>query len=283
MDSINTPDAKDARESIQSPVNPEILEIIADCGQFLVVGLLLDLLLFEGTEVVAVIRLAAIAALLVGVLKSHGWLVLLALQFSLFLREPRRPEMLLGFVPPLYGMMSICVIAYAYLGKPLRSRVSKCLTSRVLFALGIEEQTASEASEPNDRDANWIQLVAVQLSIWFAITIVAMLTLLRLPISPSVRSEWLRDAIENDFTVWPGATLLVLTVLLVIVFREAGWRQMSRAQASLYLRSSFVLDHYHDLRMIVLRRLKRAKMQTDASATQKQLVERSVDAPLNPK
>ncbi len=111
------------------------------------------------------------------------------------------------------------------------------------------------------------------------IVLVAMLALLRLPISATARSNWLRNAMENDFTVWPGATLLVLSLLLVIVFMEAGWRQMTGAQASLYMRSSFVLDHYRDLRMIVVRRLKSNAKLVSGRGTRKQLVERVSDVP----
>jgi hypothetical protein len=104
---------------------------------------------------------------------------------------------------------------------------------------------------------------------------VSMLALLRLPISSTVRSEWLRSAIEDDFIVWPGATLLVITLLLVIVFREVGWRQMTTAQARLYSRSSLVLDHYRDLRMIVMRQIKKYKKPARPLVPQKQLVERT--------
>jgi len=242
-------------------------------------GLLLDLLLFEGVEVVGLVRLGVIAAVLVGVLKSHGWLVLLALQVSLFSREPRRTEMMLGLVPWLYGLTSMGLVAYAYLGKPFRNRVSKWIVMQALFALGMEERTASGSSGPQAPSSIWIRFVAIQFLVWMVVTFVAMLALLRLPISATVRSEWLRSAIENDFTVWPGATLLVLTLLLVIVFMEAGWRQMTGAQAKLYMRSSFVIDHYRDLRMIVLRRLKKSKKLASTGVSQKQLVERAVNTP----
>lgn len=279
IDPIGVSSSKDSGEPGQTAVNSEILELIADAGQILVCGLLLDFLLFEGTEVVGIIRLGATAALLVGVLKSQGWLVLLALQASLFMREPRRPEMMLGLIPLLYGLTSICIIAYAYLGKPFRNRFSRWLVMQVLFALGTGERTVSDPSQSKEPSSNWIQLVAVQFAVWLLITLVAMFTLIRSPISAAVRSEWLRNAIENDFTVWPGATLLVLTLLLVIVFMEAGWRQMSRAQARLYLHSSFVLEHYRDLKMIVLRRLKKASIPAIVGSPPKQLVERAADAP----
>jgi hypothetical protein len=253
--------------------------LVADLAQLLVLGLLLDLLLFEGIEVLGLVRMVVIVAVLVGVLKSHGWLVLFALQASLFMREPSRPEMVLGIVPWLYGLTSICLIAYAYLGRPFRNSVSKWLVTEILLAIGIEERTDSESARSRGSVSNWIRFVAIQFLAWMVIVLVAMLALLRLPISATARSNWLRNAMENENTVWPGATLLVLSLLLVIVFMEAGWRQMTGAQASLYLRSSFVLDHYRDLRMIVVRRLKSNAKLVSGSGTRKQLVERVSDVP----
>ena len=259
MEPIGVSDSSGTGSPVRSSASREILALVADFAQLLIMGLLLDLLLFEGVEVVGLLRLGVVAAVLIGVLKSHGWLVLLALQVSLLSREPRRTEMMLGLVPWLYGLTSIGLIAYAYLGKPFRNRLSNWMVIQALFAIGIEERTVLGSSGPQAPGPTWIQFIAIQFLVWIVVTFVAMLALLRLPISGTVRSEWLRRAIENDFTVWPGATLLVLTLLLVIVFMEAGWRQMAGAQAKLYMRSWFVLDHYRDLRMFVIRRLKKIK------------------------
>ncbi|MDX1926726.1 MAG: hypothetical protein SFV81_09420 [Pirellulaceae bacterium] len=259
----------------QSPVRVELLVLAVDLAQLLVVGLVLDWLLFEGLEVLGVIRLGIVALLLVGMLKSQGWLVLFALQVSLLSREPGRPDMSLGLVPWLFSLTSIGIIAYAYLGKPLRSSISKWVVMQALFAFGLDDQSQATRSEAQATSPNWLQYVAVQFVMWMVVIFVSMLALLRLPISSSVRSEWLRSAIENDFIIWPGATLLVLALLMVIVFREVGWRQMTTAQASLYLRSSLVLDHYRDLRMIVLRQIKKNRKQTSTLVPQKQLIERT--------
>ncbi len=264
---------------MQSPVKTEFFEVIADCGQLLGLGLLLDMLLFEGTQVMGLVRMSAIAALLFAVLNSQGWLVLLALQASLFLREPHRPEMMFGFVPGLYSLTSIGIVAYTYLGQSFRNRVSKWLVMQILIATGGAEPIAVQSSQPQNPRLEGLRLAAIQFGVWMTIIVVAMLALMRLPISAGARSEWLRSAIENDFTIWPGATLLVLSLLLVIVFAEAGWRQMTVAQASLYLRSAIVLDHYWDLRMIVLRRLKKKRALVDANTPKKQLLERVVDVP----
>jgi hypothetical protein len=259
----------------QLPVQMELLILAAEIVQLLGVGLVLDWLLFGGVAVVGLIRLGVVSAVLVGMLKSQGWLVLLAVQVSLFSREPGRPEMIIGIVPWLFGLASICIVAYAYLGKPFRTSVSRWMATQLLFAIGLGDPTAATNSMPQTSKSNWVRFVTMQLLMWMVVIFVAMLALSRLPISVAVRSEWLRSAIENDFIVWPGASLLAITLLLVIVFREAAWRQMTGAQARLYLRTSFVLDHYRDLRMIVMRQLKKNKKLANNNIPQKQLVERA--------
>lgn len=263
------------RDETQAPVPVELLVLAADLAQLFMVGIVLDCLLFEGLEVPGFIRLGIVALVLVGMLKSQGWLVLFALQVSLLSREPGRSDMSLGLIPWLFSLTTICIVAYAYLGTTFRNRISKWVVMQALFACGLDDQTQPNTTEAQASSPNWLPFIAVQLVMWMVLIFVSMLALLRLPISSTVRSEWLRSAIENDFIIWPGATLLVITLLLVIVFREVGWRQMTNAQARLYLRSSLVLDHYRDLRMIVMRQIKKNRKQASTLVPHKQLVERT--------
>lgn len=249
----------------------------------MLIGLLLELLLFEGTEVIWLIRLGVIAALLAGVLKSQGWFVLLALQCSLFLREPRRTEMYFGVAPLLFCLTVLAIIAYAYLGRSFRTRLSVWIVEQLRPLLGMKIAPAGTTLIGNQAEVSpawyWMKFIAIQFMSWFMVISLTMVALQRLPLTASMRSEWLRSSIENEFTAWPGATLLVVAGFLVVIFMEAGWRQMTAAQASSYLRGSFMLYHYSELRMIVLRRLKLKRVAaSDASAT-KQLTKRAIDAP----
>lgn len=277
MPTMEDKDSDQAGSSVRSPVSFDLLVLVSDLVQMFVVGLLLDVLLFSGTEVSGLIRLGVVAAVMIAVIKTQGWLVLLVLQASLFFSEPRRPDMVLGLTPWLYSLSSLCLIAYVYLGKSFRKRMSQWLAMQALFGLGVEEQAPQQSSSPQESPSSWIQFVSIQVLLLLGLTFVAMLALLRLPISSTARSEWFRHAIENDFTVWPGATLLVLTLLLIIVFMETSWRQMTTPQAKLYLRSAFFLEHYKDLRMVVVRRLKNKRKLAGNSQSKKLLVERTAD------
>jgi len=253
-----------------------LIETVLDVCQLLVIGLLLQLLLFEGTEVYWMLRLGVIAALLAGVVKSQGWFVLLALQASLFLREPRRPDVVIGLVPVAFCVTVIAIMAYTYLGRSFRRRVSGWIIEQVRAATGFRGGT-EESLVGVEASTSWGRFAVMQLLTWLVVVVVAMVALRRMPISNSMRGEWLKSSIENDYTVWPGASLLVVAVLLIVIFMEAGWRQMTAAQARIYMRSSFMLYHYRDLRMIVLKRLKMKRNAASAAAVKKRLAERAID------
>lgn len=253
-----------------------LIETVLDVCQLLVIGLLLQLLLFEGTEVYWMLRLGVIAALLAGVVKSQGWFVLLALQASLFLREPRRPDVVIGLVPVAFCVTVIAIMAYTYLGRSFRRRVSGWIIEQVRAATGFRGGT-EESLVGVEASTSWGRFAVMQLLTWLVVVVVARVALRRMPISNSMRGEWLQSSIENDYTVWPGASLLVVAVLLIVIFMEAGWRQMTAAQARIYMRSSFMLYHYRDLRMIVLKRLKMKRSAASAAAVKKRLTERAID------
>ncbi len=255
-----------------------LVEMGLELCQLLVIAWLLQLLMFEGTGVHLAFRLGVIAALLAGVVKSQCWFVLLALQASLFLREPRRPEVFFGVVPMVFCVTVIAIVAYTCLGRPFRIRVSSWIVK------WLRDATAMGSSKPEglaiaERSSSWTWFAVTQLLTWIAVAFVAIVLLGRLPISSAMRSEWLKSSMENESMVWPGAGLLVLAVLLIVVFMEAGWRQMTGAQARLYLRSSLMLYHYRDLRMIVLKRLKLKRAAVSTAAAQKRLSRRDIDAP----
>ncbi len=118
------------------------------------------MLIFEGTEISALIRLGAVSALLVAVIKAQGWLVLFALQTSLFLREPSRPEMEFGLVPWIYGTVSLAIVGYSYLGSSFRNRVSHWIIEQTMFALGVDARADAKPLQTEAPDSSWLQLLA---------------------------------------------------------------------------------------------------------------------------
>jgi hypothetical protein len=83
----------------------------------------------------------------------------------------------------------------------------------------------------------------------------ARVILARLPKNRDLNGS-LRQVVNLDPSMAAGAILIVSLIAVWAVVSEISWRQMTDAQARMYLRSSFVRAHYRDLRMIVMRRLK---------------------------
>ena len=87
------------------------------------------------------------------------------------------------------------------------------------------------------------------------------------------------QTIENDAFIPACSLLLGSIVAMWIVCNEVAWRQMTRDQARIYLRSVLLLSHHAVLRMIVRSRLtsrrKVARELKDVDATPGQLNEKN--------
>ena len=97
--------------------------------------------------------------------------------------------------------------------------------------------------------------------------------------TPQTFNQNLREWIRNDAFI-PGCSLLLGSLVAIwIVCHEVAWRQMTRDQARLYLRSVLLLSHHADLRMIVRGRLKSrrqaARERKDVDAAPGQLNEKN--------
>ncbi len=261
------------------------LPIALEWIQLLMVGLLLDLLLFSGTEAAGLVRLGSIAALLVGVIKGQGWLLVLALQLSLALRESKQTEANLSLGALLYCATALTLIIYTSAGRAFRSWLAQQITELIVTTFEIparivEKQNITPVgTDPTAERIGWIKFIAIRFVAVVALTSIAMLLMQRLPITNVTRLEWLKSSIANNYMIWPGATMVVIAILLVVLFSEMSWRQMTKGQGRVYLRSTFLIGHLGELRMIAIRRFKAKRAQESVEAMQKRLTERVIDAP----
>jgi hypothetical protein len=159
----------------------------------------------------------------------------------------------------------ILLIAYAYSFQATRQRISHG------FAALAAELTGGLASPVSTVPIHH-RLLAV-LGSTAVVLVISVLTgglLLRfMPLTVEARVTWLQRSLANGARFWPGATVMAFGLLIAVLLREMVWRQMTVAQSRLYLRSSFIQEHFWDLRMIVLRSLKMRKRDA-ASAEKKQ-------------
>jgi hypothetical protein len=241
------------RQIYERPGDHPALSLLLQFSVFVVVGALLLLLAPDGPWS---IRLLLIALVFLTLKRWAGVLVLMLVQGDLLLREGRSmPPM-----SPLPGLLfAATVIGVLMFVARSRRRLLEAAHGSVipqikaLFRGGEAEEAAAEHSGT----------VAVRLlasMIRGIVMIVGSVTLACVILAQLPRNQeftgTLREFVNLDPSMAAAAVLLVSLIAMWVVVSEISWRQMTKPQARMYLRSSFVRAHYRDLRMIVRRRLK---------------------------
>jgi hypothetical protein len=135
----------------------------------------------------------------------------------------------------------------------------------------IESWCATEDARNVDRDQVSVKasqawgpmlwgIAAVAIKLTMAM-LVARLLLINQPWTNRATS-WLSWSIANRQILWPGPTLIVCILAVGIALREWAWRQKTRLQMSMYLRSQALLSNYPDLRRIT--QLQRKKQSSES-------------------
>ncbi|MCC6511791.1 MAG: hypothetical protein IT423_22005, partial [Pirellulaceae bacterium] len=81
----------------------------------------------------------------------------------------------------------------------------------------------------------------------------------QLPINPIRRTQWWDRSLEMDGTLWPGPTVFMLAAFGLVILSIGQWRAQTRAQAGLFVKSSYVLYHYRELKSILVRQQKQSR------------------------
>lgn len=241
---------------------PQTYLVIADVLQFLGVGVLIDFLLFGGIDIHWLIRCLATALVLWASLRSHAWVPLLAIQTSLLLREPGRPELTIGVESFFMCFSALVILAYACSLPTTRNELRLWLAGGLHTLFGQPTSTATISTEVKSRSSPQIDpgKRIAQLVLWHsAVALVSMLVFVQLPVSRAVRHQWWQRSVDARFTLWPGPVVLTIAVALILFVSLSEWRQITPAQSRLFLRSTFLSNHYRDLKMIVQRRLKTSR------------------------
>jgi hypothetical protein len=188
------------------------------------------------------------------------WSLLAAIQISLYFREPSLTEMELGLVPFLYCLLALTLVAYAS-GLPLTRRHLGHWLALKLYTIASGNRSVPVAAHPSGTERGQLpERLAASLAVralsLVIVVLLSMVVFLQLPVWRDAREQWWQRSVNGGLTLWPGPTIFVLAIALVVIFWQSEWRQLTPAQARLVLRSAFVSHHYRDLKMIVNRRLK---------------------------
>lgn len=268
------------------------LLMASDVAQFIAVGLALDFVLFRGTEIGWLLRVASVGVLLFAIARSHVWLLLLTIQVGLLVREPGRASWADSWESFWVCLAGLGLVAYASSFQMTRRHLSHLLASKLRWLIAAQEgdipnEGRKEASErptgdrlTSDRPAGGRATVEratverlperlgwllVQRGLLLAIVVlISMLVFSQLPVSYVARQQWWQRSVASDLVLWPGPTMFILALGLAVLFWQSDWRQLTPAQARMVLRSALVSTLYRDLKMIVLRRLKFRKKEQQA-------------------
>lgn len=233
----------------------DLKSILLPCCVYTAVGLLLLLL---APEAPLSIRLLVIALALLTLKRWGGVLVLLLVQADLYFRESQRQSALSG----LEGIAFVTIVLLILMFVARQQRSLQQMTHRSVIRIAKNLLVSSQRTDPRPESvgssaARLQRLTAVfqGLALLFCCVASARILLTLIPQNREF-TENLRELVHADPSLTAGALIFVGVIAFWIVASEISWRQLSPAQARVYLRSIFLKIHYGDLRMIVTRRLK---------------------------
>lgn len=241
--------------------------LAVDAIQIAFVACLLIWLLLADVEVSLTWKALVLAGLVTAVWRSMGWIVLLAVQLSLLVREPSRPDIFPGIDAAIICVLVLFLVAYSSslhtTRRDLRSWIGTILhwSNKPRGGRAGSGLSVRASKDRPSFDEHTLSLLTRSVKL-LAVVLIAMLVFANLPIFSGVREQWWERSMANERTLWPGPNIFLLALVCVVLFSQSEWRQISPAQARLYVRTVFVGYHYRDLRMIILRRLKTARMRS---------------------
>lgn len=199
-----------------------------------------------------------LAAIILLTLKYWGCvLILLSVQVDLFLREPPRSAAFQGVIGLFTVFLVVALLMFINRNRDLlRHAASRPLTA--IFAY-IGSMLRGEISYDSGKAVQEIPRIVGAtirgIAMLFGSVFVARILLSTLPTRRSFNQD-LREWMLNDNFVQQCSLLLGCIVATWILLNEISWRQLTRDQSRLYLRSVLLLIHHTDLRMIIRGRLK---------------------------
>ena len=265
---------------------PVTLERSAEISQFSAVSIgsviasAAALLFLVAPDLGLPLRIFMIAVVLLSLRFWGGVLVLVAVQADLFFREPRRGDAFGGLVGFLTVFLILALLMFVNRNRNLLQRAAKRPISA--FFATVSAVFRGEGAFDSGKAVREIPRLmggAIRgVAILMGTVFVSRILLSTLP-TPQTFNQNLREWIANDAFIPACSFLLGSIVAIWIVCNEVAWRQMTRDQARIYLRSVLLLSHHADLRMIVRGRLKSrrqaARERKDVDATPGQLNEKN--------
>ena len=230
---------------------------IGNCIQFVLMGLLLDLLLFTDVEINAGLKLALLAFLIFGIAKRQAWLLLVAIQCALFFRDVRNTSLMLNMLSYIYAMTVLILLLFTFRLEKYSEAISGFIASRIMSVISGER----EGRQPSRRlspDEVLLSLgrLATRFIVLAIILLLATIVIRYLPFAIGRQKYLLSAAQENDYMMWPGSGVLVFALGFYFVIREFVWRRATPLQAVMYMRGLHLREHNVEIGSVIRRRAK---------------------------
>lgn len=262
---LREPKASPADRVYERPGESLHLGLVLQISVFVVVAALLMLL---APEAPWSIRLLIIALVMLTLKRWGGVLVLMLVQGDLVLREGRDIAILNGSGGVLFVLVVMAVLMFVARQRELLQQIARSSLLQVARDFLNTSEAPAESPKEYSVPAGRIFSSALRgITLLFGCVVIARVALGMLPTNREVTAG-LRDFLDVDPSLTAGALLIVSLFAVWIAVSEISWRQMTAAQARMYLRSAFLKLHYADLRMIVRKRLKVRQQRLTAAKAQ---------------
>lgn len=213
------------------------------------------------------VRILLMALLMLTIRRSLAAPVLIAFQLSLFLQEPPAANAEFSAASATWTvllLMTLLLIISRF------TTIQRTVSQSVWFLLqrmpGTNTENDLSSGELLTRSRRTAMTVIGRMTLLTAVVMVAGVCLWKLP-GPHETRSWIDLTPEGTRMLRPGPSLLTAVAGLIILISEITWRQITRAQAEICLRTILVNSQFADLRMIVLQKQKVRRLRLRRSAT----------------
>lgn len=221
--------------------------------------------LFPRIEIRLPLTLIVLALLLLSLKRWTGVLFLLVLQLHAFSSERPLPPSVTS-VSFVWGLIGVGLVLVVSRYRTLQERDGQS----VFHSLGALVSAVRTPSVPevqllteNLRQIAWQLLKAALMIVVCGVAAAWLLSSVPLQMS-SIREVGLQPAGHRLIIL--SLKLFIIALVSWIAINEIAWRSLSRSQAGIYVRSTFLNWIHRDLRMVVARRIKAGRRRTRTTA-----------------
>ena len=252
---MNQPDLPDVSMTVVEPTHET-----SQFGGLLIVSVIASvtgILFVLAPNIGWPLRIFLTAIILLTLKYWGGVMILVAVQADLFFREPTRSAALQGATGLLAVFLIVALLMFINRNRELLKHAASLPLTSIprLIASAFQGKIAFDSGKAVREIPRMLGATVRAIALLVGCVFVSRILLSTLP-NRRTLNEDLRGWMLDESSVLQCSLLLTGMIAAWVVCSEISWRQLTRDQARLYLRSVFLTMHHADLRMIVRGRLK---------------------------